>query len=380
MCQSFLLKSSAAQPDYVVGRSMEFAPINILGHLVSPWYVCKVPQQSFFTCYFSQKTIVNEPIGWTWKNDYSFIGITSVDNTIREAINKELHIYGTFTTEGINEKGLSASMLVYDINMTWATQKKGGRDIFYLMFIDWVLGCCATVQDVKDAFTQTKDAGAINLFGLSGETGNTFNDPFHFIIHDATGNCVIVEVDNKEAKLYDQNYWNQHSLDLFAQALGGSLYGQMTNAPSIEWHFNNLRQYLYLNPHDTTPAEGNKAMKQFSHGSGMVGLPGDYTSPSRFVKLSNFLRYASQPKNLNAAIILANHILNASTIINGLVVEATKGNYKEDITEWVTIKQLSGSPVMYCRTYNAPVIGAMYEKFDFLNFPTEINYKELINE
>jgi choloylglycine hydrolase len=379
MCQSFLLKSSAATPDYVVGRSMEFAPLKILGQVVVPWNVCKVPANTFFTCYFSQANLVAEPIGWTWKNTYNFIGITSMDSIIREAIFFKYKIHGTFTTEGINEKGLSASMLVYDVNMTWETNKKGGRDIFYLMFIDWVLGCCSTVQDVKDAFVQNKDAGAINLFGLIGDAGDAINQPFHFIMHDANGDCVIVEVDNKEAKLYDKEYWAKHNLTLYAQALNGPLYGQMTNAPSIDWHFNNLRQYLNLNPHDT-PDVANSKMKQFSHGSGMVGLPGDYTSPSRFVKLSNFLRYAVQPKDLKAAIILANHILNAITIIDGLVYEEEIGDFKQDITEWVAIKKLSGSPEMYCRTYNASVLSAMYVTFDFNNFPSTITFTILKNE
>jgi choloylglycine hydrolase len=360
MCQSFLLKSSATTPDYVVGRSMEFAPEIFLN-----WRAVKVPVGEDFSSNFK-----DEQIGMTWQNEFKYIGIAPFGGYFDKFIDDNTSLKGVFSVDGINEKGLSAGMLWYDANMKWNFKKSSGRDIWEFLFVDWLLGCCDTVQTVKNNILGTQGGGAINIFAIE------FNQPVHFIVHDSSGDSVIIEIDNESINLYDKAYWEANNLKLFSNTLQDTLYGQMTNAPNMLYHYNNLRQYLYLNPHDIVePSESS--MSQTSHGSGMVGLPGDYSAPSRFVRLSNLLRFANQPADRNHTIRLANHFLNIATIVPGVVIEETGKTSKVDVTDWVNIKVLTGSPLMYCRLFDNAIMSLMYKIFDFKNFPTMITYDDL---
>ena len=59
----------------------------------------------------------------------------------------------------------------------------------------------------------------------------------------------------------------------------------MTNSPTFDWHMTNLRNYINLKPNDVGHIDiGKVDLGQFGAGSGMHGLPGDFTPPSRFVR------------------------------------------------------------------------------------------------
>ena len=61
--------------------------------------------------------------------------------------------------------------------------------------------------------------------------------------------------------------------------------GVMTNSPEFNWHLQNLRQYIGLKSQPFAPTEwGDVPLSAFGQGSGTMGLPGDFTPPSRFVR------------------------------------------------------------------------------------------------
>lgn len=379
MCQSFLLKSKAN--DIVVGRSMEL-PREAAENILIRWHACKVPAETFFCSYVAQGT---EGIGFTWKNKNAYIGITPFgeieSKCLSESISNGGGMTGVYATEAINDKGLSGSILTYDANMQWSTERRGGIDVYYLMFIDYLLGMFDTVAEVGQAFVDQN----LNPFAPLG-INPKYNQPVHYILHDKGGHWLVIEVDDCSPKLYGGDYLKNHKLELHANALNDTLGGLLTNAPSLKWHYNNLRQYLHLSPFDPgRDTDKGTTMTQTSHGAGMIGLPGDYTSPSRFIRLATLLRFATQPKNLNEAAQLANHMLNAATVIDGVVIESGLLEFeaKNDITQWVTIKILSGAtPKMCCRTYWASPLPpeSMYQEFNFDNFPTEKKYIALNNQ
>lgn len=81
------------------------------------------------------------------------------------------------------------------------------------------------------------------------------------------GNSLVIEHVEGELKVYD------------------NLIGVMTNSPTFDWHLTNLRNYVSLSPNNPRPVtvEGVKGTG-FGQGGGMLGLPGDYSPPSRFVR------------------------------------------------------------------------------------------------
>jgi choloylglycine hydrolase len=65
----------------------------------------------------------------------------------------------------------------------------------------------------------------------------------------------------------------------------------MTNSPNYDWHLLNLRNYSNLTPWGA-PATRNidgVSLAPFGSGSGMLGLPGDFTPPSRFIRATAFV-------------------------------------------------------------------------------------------
>jgi len=86
-------------------------------------------------------------------------------------------------------------------------------------------------------------------------------------------------------------------------------------------------------------------------GSGWLGLPGDWTPPSRFVRTVFLVHSADPARNADEAVNLAGHILNSVDIPRGLI--KTKGPVNTDLidyTQWVVIKDLTNR-VLYFRSY-----------------------------
>jgi choloylglycine hydrolase len=85
----------------------------------------------------------------------------------------------------------------------------------------------------------------------------------------------------------------------------------------------------------------------------MLGLPGDYTPPSRFVRAVAFSQAAEHPDHAVGAINTAWHIINTFDIFRGAVVgRNSHGQTSYDITQWATVRDLTNRR-MYLRTYKS---------------------------
>jgi len=98
-----------------------------------------------------------------------------------------------------------------------------------------------------------------------------FPPPVHFIISDPSGKNIVIEFQQGETRVFD------------------APLGVMTNAPTYDWHIMNLRNYINLSP----VALPEKKIEDLNFaplgaGSGMIGLPGDFTPPSRFIRAVAF--------------------------------------------------------------------------------------------
>jgi len=128
--------------------------------------------------------------------------------------------------------------------------------------------------------------------------------------------------------------------------------GVMTNRPSLDWQLTNLRNYINLGNYDNKNKKlGEIEIEPTGSGNGWIGIPGDWTPPSRFVRVAMFTHRTPQPKNINEAIILANHVLFTIDIPHGLVL--TKEPFWQtfsELTQWVVIKDLTNQKLYY-RSY-----------------------------
>ena len=133
--------------------------------------------------------------------------------------------------------------------------------------------------------------------------------------------------------------------------------GVMSNSPTFDWHMTNLRNYIALSPRNVPPVKiAGIELKQLGQGSGMLGLPGDFTPPSRLVRAAIFSQTAVPSPNAEEGIYQVFHILNNFDIPVGVAQE------KDDKGKIHTTILCSPSPTTpqnlryYWRTYNDQAI------------------------
>ncbi|GAA5666436.1 choloylglycine hydrolase [Brucella sp. NBRC 14130] len=166
-----------------------------------------------------------------------------------------------------------------------------------------------------------------------------FVPPVHYTLHDTTGASIVIEPVDGKLKVYD----NPLSV--------------LTNAPTFDWHMTNLRNYVNLSPKNVKALKiNNETIKQLGEGSGMLGVPGDMTPPSRFVRASANLLSARSVGSGIESVRLAEHILNSFDIPIGLVQgEAGEEDKPVDYTQWSTVADMKND-VYYVKTYEEQIL------------------------
>ncbi len=126
-------------------------------------------------------------------------------------------------------------------------------------FPNWLLTRFSTVAEVRAAVEAGEAIVAPTL--LKGWPPEP--QPFHYVVYDKSGASIAIEPLGGKLKVFDNPL------------------GVMTNSPSFDWHMTNLRNYIALNPRNVPPVTISGAtFRQLGQGSGMLGLPGDFSPPS----------------------------------------------------------------------------------------------------
>jgi choloylglycine hydrolase len=300
-CTDFRLK--AVDGSTLITRSMEFA-LDLKSNL----------RTSNRGRVFSTLAPDNKPgLNWTAKYGYVFLDGLNVDMAI----------------DGMNEKGLSFEALYLPTKAEYQTVPAGHdkEALPYFNFGDWVLSNFATVDEVKAALNK------VYVYTRNiPEVGNNIF-PLHFSIYDASGKGIVVEYVGGKMNIYDNEV------------------GVLTNTPTYDWHITNLINYVNLMPHNPNPVMLNGiTFAATGQGFGMIGIPGDISPPSRFVKTATLLRVVISAPEIKTALNLAEHIINNVDIPLGLARTDDKSSYTSEKTQWVVFKDLTHL-AFYYRTY-----------------------------
>lgn len=270
----------------------------------------------------------------SWENTYGFIGV---------------NLFGlNYFTEGMNEKGLSAALLWLP-GTQYPTNTTAEDKILFMDVVSWILGNFDTVDKVYDQL-QSK-AGIIscdwNSFTfLPKEIREIMAGlTVHFSITDANGEHLVIEFMN-------------HSMQLYRKDCTGVL----TNAPEYTYHLNNLSNYENLSTQNNT----TKWWGQEINGSGMLGMPGDATPPSRFVRASvmrnsEFIKDESQneEEKVQRWVNQALQMIQTCSVPLGSVTKKNPNGTgtipitekdRTDYTIWTCVRDHSDC-VMYFNTY-----------------------------
>ncbi|MGF7159820.1 choloylglycine hydrolase [Rhodoligotrophos appendicifer] len=231
--------------------------------------------------------------------------------------------------DGISEKGLSLSALYFPGYASYAkaTPETKDRAMAPQEFGAWVLGSFATLDEIKAGLDQVVLV-ATDVEALGGPA------PLHFLVRDAEGRSIVIEPIDGTLVVSDNPV------------------GVMTNSPTFDWHLTNLRNYTSLTARNlpTLVLGGGFALPQFGQGTGMAGLPGDSSSPSRFVRAVAFSQTALTPKTADEGVLQILHIMNNFDIPIGSVREVQGKEMHTDYTVWTSAADLKNLR-WYFRTY-----------------------------
>ncbi|RKI40596.1 linear amide C-N hydrolase [bacterium D16-51] len=161
--------------------------------------------------------------------------------------------------EAVNEKGLGMAGLNFVGNAAYQKSMEGKENVATFEFIPWVLGQCATVKEAR---------GLVEKVNLT-DTPFSRELPvaqLHWIIAGRDG-CIIVESVEEGIKVYDNPV------------------GVLANNPAFPEQMFQLNNYMHLSPKEPRNHFSDKLeLQRYSRGMGALGLPGDLSSASRFVR------------------------------------------------------------------------------------------------
>lgn len=304
---------TAADGSVVVGRTLEFG--QPLDSQIAIW-----PAGSRF----SGSSTSGAPL--RYRSRYGFVGATAATHS-------------DMLIDGLNEKGLNVGLFYFPgyAQYTPAAQARSGRILAPAQITAWILGNFATTEEVK------AQIGSIDLTPQVMDLIGIVPD-MHIKVQDAAGRSIVIEPRGGRLVVHD----NPTRV--------------LTNAPTFDWHLTNLNNYVTLMqayPAPKTigaPGAGQITLKPFGMGGGGAGLPGDFTPPSRFVRMVYFTQGAAQPANANQAAFNLFHILNNFDIPYG-VTQPPKGTSETDadFTTWTSVSDLKQLRFSW-RTYGDPQV------------------------
>jgi len=287
----------------VHGRTLEFG-------VTVDFSVVVVPRKFQFT-----GTTPNGP-GMSYKAKYGAVGVMAFGKPA--------------LMDGLNEKGLAVGTFYFPgfAEYTTTTSENQARALSPVEFPNWILTQFATVEEVKENLSKIVIAPTIVK-----EWGPTAS-PFHYVVFDKAGKCLVIEPRNGTLLTYDNPL------------------GVFTNSPTFDWHMENLRNYIHLTAFNAKPLQvDGLTLSAFGQGSGMVGLPGDFTPPSRFVRAAIYTITAIPSATAQESVGQAFHILNQFDIPVGVARQEADGVVHSDYTQCTCVRDPQ-SLKYYFRTYD----------------------------
>ena len=270
--------------------------------------------------------------GMKFTATYGYVGLASEDYVI----------------EGLNEAGLSSGLFYFPKFGSYPKYNPEQKDVTLsdTQFVAWVLGNFSTVDDVINALA------TINVVSTDPRA-----ETLHWRVADRSGRQIVIEYVNGIPMVYENKL------------------GVLTNSPGYEWHITNLSNYVNLHPGSATEHEfGNISVAPIGHGSGLLGLPGDATPPSRFVRAAFYQTSAPVRDSAEQTVEQAFTILQAITIPIGS--QFAKTQQVPEIpaaTQWTSVTDMTNGKLYYTTMFNPTIRKFDLNRIDFSTVSYQIH-------
>lgn len=253
--------------------------------------------------------------------------------------------------DAVNEKGLGIAGLNFVGNAVYKEKEEDKDNIAQFELIPYILGKCSSVKEARMLLER------MNLLSVAFDK-NMPPAQLHWLVADRD-EAITVEAVKDGIKIYDNPV------------------GVLTNNPPFEQQLFQLNNYMHLSPKSPTNLFSDKLeLTQYSRGMGGLGMPGDLSSQSRFVRVAftkmNALSGDSEPESVSQFF----HILGSVEQQRGCC-EVREGEY--EITLYTSCCN-ADKGIYYYTSYDNHQISAVDMHREKLDGAKLIRYKRITGE
>lgn len=270
--------------------------------------------------------------GIQWQTKYGFVAFQASEGV---------------TMDGLNEQGLSVGAFLHkgfaqynEYDPEYASISLSPIDI-----VTYILSNFSSIDELKTGLKKIRVVPVVDP-----AIGTAW--PGHLVASDKQGSCVVIEFIDGKIKITDNPV------------------GVITNNPTFDWHLTNLRNYGFISnePFDTVKW-GELEVTPLAGGSGMLGLPGDFTSPSRFVRAVVFSQYSRKTTGAYDTVKELFRILDSFNVGPHLAEgsEGNSGDQMPSATQWTIANDTANLVIYYHTMYNRRVRKIDLKQIDFIN-------------
>ncbi len=317
----------AADKGIVYGRTMEWGKFDLQSRITI------VPRGFSFT-----GLTPDSFNGKTWEAKYGFVGLDMLGRD--------------YIADGMNEEGLAVGLFYHVGFASYQIYEKSyaEKTITAIDVTNFILSQFATVDEVRQGMNEVRVVPVTeDLIGMPIYA--------HWMVTDKSGKSIVIE-------------FRDGQMEIFENPLG-----VITNGPTYDWHMTNLRNYINLSPVNIPDKIiENIDFSPMGNGSGMIGLPGDNTPPSRFVRAVAWTQTARPTENSAETVYELFRILDNFNLPLGAAEGSDGSTVSEGMrssTIWTTAWDLTERILYYHTQHNRRVRVLYLNDLDFSNMGNE---------
>lgn len=267
-------------------------------------------------------------------------------------------LHKDWLADGMNEKGLTVGLFYHPGFAVYSKyeKSKASNSITAVDVVSYILSQFATIDEVRRGMDD------VLVVAVLEEAIGNIPVQAHWFVTSPDGDSVVIEFTDGKMKIYDNPL------------------GVLTNSPNFDWHMTNLRNYVNLSQ-VSLPGKRIEELdfKPLGGGSGMIGLPGDFTPPSRFVRAVAYTQTARLTSSANETVYEVFRILDNFNLplgaAEGAGDVATQG--MRSATIWTSVWNLQDCILSYHTQHNRRVRTLDLKKIDFSNIGEKIIHLSL---
>jgi len=275
----------------------------------------------------------DEKTGLRWKTKYGVAGIDAVEKNV--------------VVDGMNETGLTVGSFYHPGFAEYQEYlpERADETLGPLDVGTYILTQFASIDEVRAGMAAVRVVPVV-------EEALGFPAPMHYIVTEPDGDSIVIEYLNGEMTIFDNPL------------------GVITNSPNYDWHMTNLRNYVNLSPVALPGrAIADLDFKPLGGGSGMIGLPGDFTPVSRFVRAVAFSQSARTTADATETTYELFRILDGFNVPLGSAEGSDGSEVRTDgmrsSTVWTTAHDTSNRIFYYHTQHNRRVRSVDLTAIDF---------------